>query len=520
LDAAAEHVRLAFQTADDRETRFRAALLAAAFAGHNARANEAIDLLTQVRAEFADRPDITILIQAQIANTARFERGARERTLTISQALCQRDQEDSDPTVLAATAAELAMAGEPAGRIERISQRGLSELTDHMRPVDSTVRLVLIRTLLITDQLERAGEALELVLADSRRSGSVLDFAYASVFRSDIMYRRGDLSESEADARVAYGLVLEARWPMTPGILAHLLNALVERGELAEAEAALVGADLTGPAQALPPLYTSNLLLLARGRLRAAAGDPRRALEDLLECGERQAAWGEDNPALCQWRSEAALAHHALGHSSEATRLVTEEVTLARRFGAPRAIGIALRAAGVVTEGKPGLELIAQAVAVLQDSPARLEHARALADLGEKMRAAASLGECRAVLREALDLAHACGAARLERRILVALRRAGARPRQSRLTGPDALTPSEQRVAQMAAGGMTNREIAESLFLTVRTIEFHLLNSYRKLRISGRGELRAALTENGPARGTSDDRRQARLPASLPSPPG
>jgi DNA-binding NarL/FixJ family response regulator len=499
LDASAEHVRLAFETADDRETRLRAALLAAALAGHNGRADEAIDLLTQVRGEFADSPDITISIQAHIANAARFEQGARERTLEISQALCQRSARDSDATVLAATAAELAMVAEPAERVEWISQRGLRALDEHPGTTGSTVRLILIRTLLITDRLEQAGAALDQVLADSRRSGSVLDFAYASVFRADVMYRRGDLFESEADARAAHGLVLQDRWPMTPGILAHVLNALIERGELDEAEA-MVGPNLAGPARELPPLYTSNLFLLARGRLRAAAGDPERALEDFLECGRRQDAWGESNPALMEWRSEAALAHHALGHAAEAAALADAEIRLARQFGAPRAIGMALRAAGIVSDGDPGLGFATEAVAVLAESPARLEHARALADLGEQMRGTASLGDCRAVLREALELAHLCGAARLERRILVALRHVGARPRQRRLSGPDALTPGERRVAQMAAVGMTNREIAESLFLTVRTIEFHLVNAYRKLQISRRRELRTALAETGPTR--------------------
>jgi DNA-binding CsgD family transcriptional regulator len=498
LDAAADNVRRGYEAAGDRDTRLRAALLAAALAGHNGRANEAIGLLDAVRGEFADRPEVTTSVQAHIANAARFERDTRISSLSISQALCREDGGDSDATVLAAAAAELAMAGRPAEQVARVAERGLAALDDE-RLVGSAVHLILIRTLLVSDRFEASGRALDGLLEESRRSGSVLDFAIASLFRADLMYRRGDVFESEADARAAHGLMLERRSPMTPAIVAHLLNALVERGELAEAESVLASADLTGPPDELPSPYIANLFLLARGRLRAASADPASALEDLLECGRRQEAWREHNPALIPWRSDAALAYLALGQRGEAIRLANEEIELARRFGAARAIGIALRAAATVTEGDPGLALAREAVAVLSDSGARLEHARARADLGERLRDSASRGECRTFLREALELAHVSGAIALERRVLASLRQTGARPRQRRLSGPEALTPGERRVAQMAANGLTNREIAEALFLTVRTIEFHLLNAYRKLRISGRRELRGVLAGNRPA---------------------
>jgi len=277
--------------------------------------------------------------------------------------------------------------------------------------------------LIVCDRLERAEQALEELLASSRRTGSVLDFAFASVFRAEVMYRRGDLFESEADARASYGLVLEQRWPMgTLAILAQLLTALTERGELAEAQATVADSGMAIPPGELPQLYTSNLLLHARGRLSAAAGDPQGALEDLLECGRREAAWQDHNPALVAWRSEAALAYHALGRTAEAARLARAELRLARRFGAPRAIGIALRAAALVTQGAPGLELAREAVTQLAGSPARLEHARALAGLGEKLHAAGHRTECLAVLREALERSHLCGATALERRVLIALR--------------------------------------------------------------------------------------------------
>ena len=70
---------------------------------------------------------------------------------------------------------------------------------------------------------------------------------------------------------------------------------------------------------------------------------------------------------------------------------------------------------------------------------------------------------------------------------------AGARPRRDPIESRSRLTASEQRVARMAAEGMTNREIAQALFLTEKTIEVHLTSTYRKLDISSRSQLPRAL---------------------------
>jgi DNA-binding NarL/FixJ family response regulator len=132
---------------------------------------------------------------------------------------------------------------------------------------------------------------------------------------------------------------------------------------------------------------------------------------------------------------------------------------------------------------------------VLAGSPARLEHARALADLGEILHHAGECEQARATLREALELANRSGAAALEASVLELLRATGARPRRARLSGPEALTPSERRVARIPAQGLSNREIAQPLFVTIRTVEFHPRGAYQKQHIEGRRELPAALKD-------------------------
>ena len=126
---------------------------------------------------------------------------------------------------------------------------------------------------------------------------------------------------------------------------------------------------------------------------------------------------------------------------------------------------------------------------MLDESPSLLERAKALTDLGAALRRANRRAASREPLRRALDLAQRCGAAPLAARAHEELLAAGARPRRLVLSGAESLTASEQRVARMAAGGMSNRDIAQSLFVTPRTIEMHLSNVFRKLDISSRTQI-------------------------------
>jgi len=199
------------------------------------------------------------------------------------------------------------------------------------------------------------------------------------------------------------------------------------------------------------------------------------------------------------WRSQAALALLQLGERGEARRLAAEELELARTWGAPRALGAALRAAGLVEGGQKGLALLEEAVEVLATSPARLEHAKARTELGAALRRANRRSEAREQLRQALELATHCGAAPLATRAESELLATGARPRRIPLRGVESLTPSERRVAELAAKGPTNRETAQALFVTTRTVEVHLTSIYRKLGISSRSQLAAALAEPAPA---------------------
>lgn len=232
--------------------------------------------------------------------------------------------------------------------------------------------------------------------------------------------------------------------------------------------------------------------MLTRARLRLALDCPDDALRELDEVRRRLA--GHPEPALA-WRSLTARVLAALGHRDQALRLAHEELQAARAWGAPGILGHALRVAGQLEGGADGLDLLREAVGILEGSPARLELAYAWAAFGAAMRRSGRRVESRELLRQALELAERCGAIALGSEVRTELLATGARPRRAMLAGVDALTPSELRVAQLAADGKSNRAIAQSLFVTLKTVEMHLAGCYRKLGISSRTELPALVGE-------------------------
>jgi DNA-binding NarL/FixJ family response regulator len=271
--------------------------------------------------------------------------------------------------------------------------------------------------------------------------------------------------------------------------LTFLVDVLVESDDLTGADAALTTAGQQGapPAGALP----TPLLLQSRARLRLAQHRPEPALADARAAAVAADELGLRHPVFVTWRAEAAEALVALGEIPEARRLAREHLELCEQLGTPGARGSALRVLAR-TEPEP-IPLLERAVEVLADSPARLEHTRALVGLGAALRRANRRADARVPLRLALDQADHGGMLLLARRAREELNAVGARPRRSALSGPGSLTPAEQRVVQLAARGHGNRAIAERLYVTQRTVETHLTHAFQKLDISSRAELAAVL---------------------------
>jgi DNA-binding CsgD family transcriptional regulator len=380
---------------------------------------------------------------------------------------------------------------EPAEAVADVAERALAtgDLIDSAGAMVSTPFFAAVEALWLADRNEPARRALDEVVEEARRRGSAVAFACAAGWRCQLLARLGELAEAEADARSCAELSLASGWfGLAPPMLGYVLDVLVARGELDDAERLL--SDSGAVERVAGNDLTFYPMIHARARLHAARGDLAGGRADMAGLAQRRARWNTDLTLIPALLAAPELIVDSADEARARGERMLEE---ARAWGTPRAIGMSLRACGLAAGGSGGLELLEEAVSVLEPSPARLEHARALIDLGAALRRANRCAAARDPLRLALDVADACGAGPLAERARAELRSAGARPRRPRISGADALTPSERQVAGMAADGLSNPEIAQALFVTKKTVESHLSNAYRKLDIRTRGELAGAL---------------------------
>jgi DNA-binding CsgD family transcriptional regulator len=496
---AAAHLEQALDTAADATAQVSITLALGRMLQIEGRMRESLEVFDRTRARLAgtDRR-AALTLEGAALGAAQLDAETAGDAATRIARLRRLAEEDPGvpPSVFGMLATAATMANEPAETAARLALRALDGAPKLLPEAVDRPPFFYHACIALT-LAERHGEALarfDEALADARRLGSLSHVLGLSCYRALAHLRIGNLADAEADARVA----LETG-PRLPGVhaaaaLAVLLETLAERGEPEAAEAANERYRL---AEQFPTMVQGGWLLAARGRLRLAELRPAEALGDLLAAGELFARLRSLSATTTPWRSDAALAHLALGAPAEARALAAEEVTLAQAYHGPRALGIALRAAGLAEGGRRGIELLRQAGDVLDGSAARLEHARAMTDLGAALRRAGHRAESRDILRPALDLAHRCAALALAERARAELIAAGGRPRRLVLSGLDSLTTSERRVAQLAAAGLSNHEIAQNLFITARTVEGHLTHAYHKLAITSRDHLPAALAPPG-----------------------
>jgi DNA-binding CsgD family transcriptional regulator len=500
-----EHLQQAVDSAPDPGAAAEAALVLAHALSGAQRYAEAVQVLDRAAATLgAPRSELGLQLEAA-AVIAEFNDPATMPPVSPRRVIL-RERAADDPAapaeLLAAAAFISVLENEPAEGAAELASRALQAGDSAPRgsPGRQWVSSIgwfseIAFTLLWSERYAQLRPLLDGSIAQARAAGDSTRLAMSLAVRSWLALRRGELSSAEADARTALAAIELPAPPMFRVLNgASLLQALIERGELDEAEQALAPLDSEAESGSLvsPPLR------FARGRLRVAQGRVAEGLDDILAVGALLTRSLVISPGALPWRSEAAFAYLALGDHEVAERLANEELELAQAFGAPRALGEALRAAGVAAGGDRGASLLRQAIEAFEHAGARLERTRALADLGAMLRRRNHRTEARELLREALDAAHRAGARPLAEYAETELRATGARPRRVVLTGLDSLTASERRIAELADEGLTNREIAQTLFVTARTVEGHLTSVFRKLQISSRDELRAALAGDAP----------------------
>ncbi len=449
---------------------------------------DAVDVIERALVEL-DEADETLAarLEGELVVYGLHDARRASRVMPVLTRLAAGQLEAASEPLAVAQAMTMLLTGRPAAQIAALLEETLGRAGTRVENWDT--RAALLWVLVTAERFATVEASLKPMLAEVHRSGSARGFVAAYSTLALLKLRLGALPEADAAARVALRVLQEGDFAPGLGFAATVLaDVAVEAGEFGEAQTLL---DLL-PQQGWPAGVGTVLIPAARGRLRLAQGRAADALADFQTCGALFGAdvWGIETheTGYVHARSGAALALLRLGQRERACQLADAELADVRVFGAARALGIALRAAGLA-RGRDGLALLGDSVAALEGSPALLERAHSLAELGAALRRSGERAAARDPLTLALELAVRCGARPLAARVRDEVKATGARPRRPWRTGVEALTPSELRVARLAAEGRSNREIACELYVSLKAIEGHLARAYAKLGIEGRGQL-------------------------------
>lgn len=480
----------AFEKATSTD-RTRVALELARVLLHAGPAKQAVDLL---KAQLEHSSDLQGELRLPLEVEYVLYVGPLVEALSTTERF--RRLEGRNAAELAALAAASSMADtarEAAALAKRALHGGVLVRTYDTQPAWFLAPWMLIRT----DRLEEVAPAIEEALDHSRATGSQLGFARASWLAAESDYRKGDLLGAEAHARSAHAIASQGGsvWVrlMSGALLAQVL---ADRGELSEAEEL---ADMLDISMVSPTERLTRTVHYARAYVRLLADHPASAVAEFEHVKDSGKVAPSGGSRFATGRMPYVIALTKLGRTEQARQAADEELAWAEGWGTSRFIGMALRARAHALDSRERIRALQEAADVLEHAPASLELARTLGNLGSALRRHNQRLEAREPLRRALDLAQRCRADALTDQLRDELRATGAKPRRDVLTGRRSLTASEARIAQMAATGMTNRQIAQALFLAPATVEKHLTNVYSKLGLRSRHELTAALVSDPPA---------------------
>jgi len=382
------------------------------------------------------------------------------------------------------SAQEQLLHGEPAAAATDGVWAALADLPSSMQ---TTVGFSALFTLVVGERHDLAALVMDAAMERARREGHATRQGIIHAMHAASALAQGSLDDAQVEAETGL-LLVEDQHFIAQLLVAVAMTVHIERGALDDA----AGLARTGEAIGIAEERTYvTEFITARGRLRIAQGQLEDGVADLLWCSQRLADRAATWPST--WRAHAAPALASLGDKQRAAKLAREQLAAARRVGAPGALGMSLRTAAQAIGGDEGLVLLREAVAVLDSSSARLELAHALADLGAELSRSGRRTEGRDAQRRAIALAGQCGAVALAESAMAGLHAGPGRRARMELTGPDALTAAERRVCRQVAEGQTNREVAQALFVTEKTVERHLSSAYQKLGIRSRFQLVSAI---------------------------
>lgn len=432
----------------------------------------------------------------------RGNRLARQHRLVAE--LMERDLASDGPgerLLLAQEALRRCMLGEPIDECAGLARRSLGDgLLIAEEGSEGTAASMLLAVLINVEADDEAFEVADHFLTHARRNGSVLGNATFVYHRALLHWNRGRLRLALADAETAWS-AREFGWDVFVEVVAlTLVRVHLERDDLAAAEAIVAAIPLSAPRA---PMMQA-MAYYAHGLVAAGQGDDERAWSLLSTAAELGESF--PGPVWSGWSRDQIEVGVRLGKASATRALADQLVPAAERYGAPRMLGLTLRTAALTHSFATAVPMLRTAIRLLADHEGRVDHGYALVDLaglladrgadeqGADEQGEARVTEARVLATRALSLADQAGATRLARRAASLLARlpssdAAETPTAPESSAVDRLTPSELRVCQLAAQRLTNRQIAERLFVTVKAVEWHLSRSYAKLGIRTRAEL-------------------------------
>jgi len=387
----------------------------------------------------------------------------------------------------------LAMAGRTDEAREALDRAGaLLDSVDPVSPAAQSISFALDARL-CTGQDELLFHEARSMVEGATNGGSAGLLPYYELLAADSAFRLGDwdVAEQEAEAAVAIAQHSGQNGPLSIALVVQA-RILAARGHDDEAAAGFERAVQI----ARPPGYGSTVIWAhaARGFMHLARGRATDAIAELEECGRLSHAAGLEDPTIVPWASDLVESYVMAGRSEPAQKVCEELDRRALRSGVDLPLALAARCRGL-TVADAFDEHFECALAHHDRCTAPLERARTLLAYGSRLHRARRRLEARERLREALDAFQDLGAVPWAERARAELRAAGGVRRRTRAADDDELTAQEARIAGCVARGATNREVAEELFLSPKTVEFHLGRVFRKLGIRSRTELAVLVAE-------------------------
>jgi DNA-binding CsgD family transcriptional regulator len=347
------------------------------------------------------------------------------------------------------------------------------------------------------EDYQDAHEILESLIGAARTRGAVVVLPFALAVLSDHEFRLGNFAAAYTAAAESVRLAHETDQQATESFSYVSLarsEAVLGLSDECRAHAHRAVELATRSGSLSVHVYAGS----AVGLLDLSLGRPAAALASLIPAARIAIEHGLEEPSTVQWGPDLIEAYVEIGSIAEAAPALAAFETQAQRTGRIWALATAARCRGLLASEHEFVSEFEEALALHARMPTPFERARTELSYGQRLRRAGLRKKSRDLLHAAYATFARLGAEPWTRRTATELRATGERIRARSDKTDEHLTAQELQVALIVAEGATNREAAAQLFLSPKTIEFHLSRIFRKLGLRSRTELARRMAKGNP----------------------